>query len=158
MVKVLFVCLGNICRSTMAEAVMRHKVAAAGLEDWILVDSAGTGRYHLGDIPHPGTRKQLEQSGISWEGIYARQIERADLGAFDYLVGMDRENVQGILRLAEGEEAKKVFLLSDFVDDAGWDDVPDPWFTKKFDVTYQLVSQGCDALLERLRKDLPVSI
>lgn len=158
MIRILFVCLGNICRSTMAEAVMRHKIKLAGLEDQIQVDSAGTSNYHIGEPPHSGTRKKLAQQGISDAGIYGRQITKEDIPRFDYVIGMDESNLRDIKVLARKEDRGNLYLLSDFVENCGWKSVPDPWYTDNFDETFDLVSEGCDALLKRITaviKDRP---
>src|SRR5690606_10512989 len=97
MVRVVFVCLGNICRSPMAEAVFRHKVKQAGLDDWIAIDSAGTGDWHIGHPPHEGTRKLLDSKRIHWEGMKARQVKENDFHDFDYIIAMDQSNVNDLL-------------------------------------------------------------
>lgn len=96
MVSVLFVCLGNICRSPMAEAVFRHKVKQAGLADKMTVDSAGIGSWHVGEEPHEGTKKLLAKNGLSVEGMKGRQIDRRDLERFDYILAMDTDNLQAL--------------------------------------------------------------
>ncbi|AJY77056.1 low molecular weight protein-tyrosine-phosphatase [Paenibacillus beijingensis] len=152
-VSVLFVCLGNICRSPMAEAVMRHLIEERGLAGSIKVDSAGTGDWHVGHPPHKGTRQLLEREGIRADGLIARQLRRGDLETFDYLVCMDDSNVSGVLVAAakHGLSASgKVFKLTDLVPDKGVDGVPDPYYTGNFDEVYELVRAGCERLLERI--------
>ena len=105
MVSVLFVCLGNICRSPMAEAVPRHKIEQRGLQDKISVDSAGTGDWHIGSVPHEGTRKSLDSWQISYEGMVARKVVSQDLVKFDYVIGMDDSNVTNLRKLAGGDQA-----------------------------------------------------
>ncbi|EGL83378.1 protein tyrosine phosphatase [Caldalkalibacillus thermarum TA2.A1] len=152
MVKVLFVCLGNICRSPMAEAVFRHKVKEAGLEDKISVDSAGTGHWHIGEPPHEGTRRILSKNGINYSGIKARQISADDLEAFDYIVAMDEENVRHLKQLALKEHHPKIVRLLEFLPDSDTLNVPDPYFTGNFEYVYQLINESCDHLLRYIRQ------
>jgi protein-tyrosine phosphatase len=152
MVRVLFLCLGNICRSPMAEAVFRHLVKEVGLEDQIEIDSAGTGGWHAGERPHRGTQEVLNRYGISHEGLTARQIVKQDLETFDYIVAMDADNLAGLRRLGAGK-SDRVFRLLDLVDDRSDKDVPDPYYTGDFDETYDLVQRGCAALLAKIRRE-----
>jgi len=149
---VLFVCLGNICRSPMAEAVFRHMVAAEGLADRIWIDSAGTGDWHIGKPPHHGTRGILDQYGISYEGLKARQVSTEDFSEFDYIVAMDVQNEKDLRRLSQNDHAQIVKLL-DLVPDLMNKEVPDPYYTGNFEEVYELVGRGCKALLERIRQD-----
>lgn len=162
MIRVLFVCLGNICRSPMAEAVLRSKVKEAGLEGRIEIDSAGTGDWHIGKTPHEGTRKLLDEKRISWEGITARQVSMEDLKKFDYIVAMDNSNLTNLQTMAEGlvlsdkrigDDAKpKLYRLLDFVPEERLDNVPDPYYTGNFEEVYRLVEAGCDALLVHIKQ------
>ena len=146
MIKVLFVCLGNICRSPMAEAIFRDMVKKNNLADRIEVDSAGTGNWHVGNPPHEGTRKILDREKISYEGMAARQVSENDWDDFDYIIAMDDDNMANLdkLRTADVTTAK----LMDFIEDAPEDNVPDPYFTGDFDYTYKLVTAGCENLLD----------
>lgn len=150
-ISVLFICLGNICRSPMAEAVFRDKVQSAGLTSKISVDSAGTGDWHVGDPPHRGTRSILREKGILAEGLVARQIEAVDLANFDYLVVMDESNQLAVEALAKGNGRHgEILRLLDFADSdvtGGARDVPDPYFTGGFDTVYAMVDSGCQGLL-----------
>lgn len=153
MIRVNFVCLGNICRSPMAEAVMRQLILNEGLERQIEVDSSGTSNWHIGKGPHEGTLNILQQNTISTEGMFARQYEASDLENFDYIVAMDESNQENLLTMSGGQASPKVFRLLDLVEESSIEDVPDPYYTGDFDETYDLVTRGCQALLERIKKE-----
>ena len=155
MINVLFVCLGNICRSTMAEAVMRHKINEAGLSDKITVDSAGTSNYNIGDPPHNGTRKKLDEHSISYSGITARQLNTFDFERFEYMICMDSENYNNCMSIAKGDEKGKIHYLADFTPDKTFrhgKEVPDPYYTGNFELTFELVNIGCDGLMKHIRE------
>jgi protein-tyrosine phosphatase len=151
MTSVLFVCLGNICRSPMAEAVLRHQLKQAGLDDRVRVDSAGTGNWHVGHPPHHGTRNILEREGIQHEGIRARQIQKTDLSSFDWVIVMDDSNYNDIKRLADGK-ADNVYRFVQFIPDTTYREVPDPYFTGDFDETYALVEAGCRGIVRAIQE------
>lgn len=153
MIKVLFVCLGNICRSPMAEAVFRHLVKERGLDGLIAVDSAGTGSWHVGEPPHVGTRRVLTENKIDYSGIRARQVNHRDLEEFDYIIAMDAANLNDLRRLAGSRSKAVLARLLDFVPDREKDDVPDPYYTGNFAEVYRLVRSGCEYLLERIIRD-----
>ncbi|QKY71535.1 low molecular weight protein-tyrosine-phosphatase [Lentibacillus sp. CBA3610] len=153
MIRVLFICLGNICRSPMAEAVFRDLVKQENLSDKIEVDSAGLGHWHVGNPPHKGTRDILDRQRIPYDGMKARQVHTQDFGDFNYLIAMDDENISGLEEMDNKNADITVAKLMDFVDKAEDTNVPDPYFTGKFDGTYELVSKGCESLLNSIRNE-----
>ncbi len=136
----------------MAEAVLRDKIIKAGAGDRIVVDSAGTGNWHMGSIPHPGTRKILSRKGISFAKIRARQVIPEDFQRFDRIIAMDRSNERDLYRLAAPSErdGQKIFRFMRLLDDRPSADVPDPYYTGRFDEVFRLVDRGTDVLLRRL--------
>ncbi|MFM7321405.1 MAG: low molecular weight protein-tyrosine-phosphatase [Armatimonadota bacterium] len=151
MTRVLCVCLGNICRSPMAEAMLRHKVAESGLADRILVDSAGTGDWHVGKPPHSGTRAVLDARGIDHASIRARLIERADLDRFDWILTMDEANRRAVSGLGGGRA--KVVPVLDFHPDPAATEVPDPYFDGRFEEVHALLDRALEGFLDALRRE-----
>jgi len=151
MIRVLFVCLGNICRSPMAEAVFTRMVNEAGLADKIEVDSAGTGDWHVGQPAHHGTRDVLARNGIDYLGC-GRQIKAQDLEEFDYVVVMDNVNYSDVRQLHANGRAKIARLL-DYALHTGVSEVPDPYFHGGFDGVYDLVHAGSAGLLAAIREE-----
>lgn len=153
-ISVLFICLGNICRSPMAEATFRKLVEDADLVHHFEIDSAGTGSWHVGDRPHRGTRAVLRKHGVSTHGMTARKVGSDDLHRFDYLVVMDAGNQRDMERLARRYGARgEIVRLLDLADPAvtnGVRDVPDPYYAGGFDYVYELVRSGCEGLLDRI--------
>jgi protein-tyrosine phosphatase len=150
MIRVLFVCLGNICRSPMAEAVFAEKVRVAGLSDTICADSAGTGHWHIGSQAHPGTRRVLAQNEIPYDGR-ARVLVASDLERFDYILTMDDENLRDVLAIGRG--TAKVGPLMSYAPETGFTEVPDPYYDGNFERTYALTSAASEGFLESLRRD-----
>lgn len=150
MVRVLFVCLGNICRSPMAEAVFMHKVRAAGLQGAITADSAGTGGWHAGEQPHRGTRGILDKYGIEYQHR-ARVLTRGDLVTFDYVITMDEENYRNVRLLGDGSAHVARFL--DYAPQTGVREVPDPYYSGGFEGVYELVNAAAGGLLAAIRRD-----
>lgn len=148
--KVLFVCHGNICRSPMAEFVLKDMVRKHGWADQFDIHSAATSTEELGNPVHHGTRKKLAQVGISCSGKYARQLTSADYNRFDLLIGMDVANLRNMNRMLGGDPKHKLCLLLDFTDRPG--NIADPWYTGNFDETYQDILEGCQGLLAHLQK------
>lgn len=148
-VNVLFVCLGNICRSPMAEYVFRHQVREAGAAHRVAAASAGTSGWHDGENMHRGTLAKLRQQGIDSSGFASRKVSAGDINRFDYLIAMDDSNLAELERLF-GRMPEKIFKLTDLIPESGYSYVPDPWHTGDFDETFRLVSAGGRALLAKL--------
>ena len=147
--KILFVCYGNICRSTMAEFFMKDLVAKNGLSEQFHIASAATSNEEIGNPVHHGTRKKLAEHGISCSGKTARQMTAADYREYDLLIGMDNDNLRTMKRICGGDPEGKIHLLLDYTDRPG--EVADPWYTGDFEATWRDVSEGCSKLLHRLR-------
>ena len=148
MIKILFICHGNICRSPMAEFVMKDLVSKRGLEDQFYIASAATSIEEYGNPVHPGTRNKLRQYGISTEGKYAVTLRRSDYDKYDYIIGMEKYNIRNILRIIGSDPQQKVSLLLDYTKRPG--DIADPWYTGNFDKTYEDILEGCQGLLDAL--------
>ena len=148
MVKILFVCHGNICRSPMAEFVMKDLVKQVGRAAEFTIASAATSTEEIGNPVYPPARRKLAEHGISCSGHAARQLRREDYGRWDLLVGMDRANLRNMERICGGDPDGKLHLLMEFTGRPG--EVADPWYTGDFESTWRDVSQGCAALLDQI--------
>ncbi len=151
MTRVLFVCHGNICRSPMAEFVMKDMIRKRGMESRFEIASAATSREEIGNPVYPPARRKLAEHGISCNGHHARQMTKADYDRYDYLIGMDHANIRNMLRIADGDPDHKISLLLDHAKRSG-QEVADPWYTGNFDETWRDVSDGCAGLLEEMGK------
>lgn len=149
-IKILFVCHGNICRSTMAQSVFQDMVNKAGLTDRFEIDSAATSSEEIGNPPHHGTTAELRRHSIPIVPHRARQLTKADAKHFDYLIGMDTANIRNMRRMTGADD--KIYKLLAFADIGR--DVADPWYTGDFAATYADVTLGCKMLLEKLKEEL----
>jgi protein-tyrosine phosphatase len=150
MIKILFVCHGNICRSPMAEFVLKDMVKKAGLADRFEIASAATSTEEIGNPVHRGTREKLRQVGISVAGKTAVQLRKSDYDKYDYLIGMDEWNIRNMLRMLGGDPEGKIHKLLEFTGSRR--DVADPWYTGDFETTYQDVVTGCKELMKMLKE------
>lgn len=148
MIKILFVCHGNICRSPMAEFVFQHKIESMGIAHQFQADSAATSREEIGNSVHPGTQNKLREMGIPVGSHRAVQMRKSDYDAYDYLIGMDDWNLHNMERIVGKDHHHKLYKLLDFTTRGG--DIADPWYTGNFDKTYEDINEGCDALLHFL--------
>ena len=150
MIKILFICHGNICRSPMSEFVMKDMVKRAGLEREIFAASAAVSREELGNPVYPPAKKKLAEHGIGCEGHRARQMTKEDYDEYDYLIAMDASNLRLMERFCGDDPQNKVSLLLDYTDRPG--SVADPWYTGNFDATWNDVNEGCSGLLTFLKE------
>ena len=152
MIKIMFVCHGNICRSPMAEFIMKKLVSGKGLEEEFIIQSSATSTEEIwngiGNPVYPPAKAELKKHGISCEGKKAVQLTFYDYDKFDLFIGMDSANIRNMTRILNGDPENKIRKLMDYTDRGG--DVADPWYTRSFDVTYRDVLDGCTALLEKL--------
>lgn len=149
MTKILFVCLGNICRSPMAEFVMKDLVKQAGLEGQFRIDSAATSREELGNPVYGPARRKLAEHGISCGVHRARKLQPRDYSEYDLLIGMDQANIRNMGRICGGDPQRKIHLLLDYAGRPG-QEVADPWYTGNFEIAWQDILQGCQGLLKEL--------
>ena len=150
MIKILFVCHGNICRSPMAEFVMKDLVNKNGMADQFEIASAATSTEEIGNPVYPPAKRKLKEHGISCEGKTARQMTKEDYAYYDYIIAMDRFNLKNMTRFVGNDADNKVSLLMDFTNRPK--DVADPWYTGDFDETWNDVYEGCVGILKKLNK------
>ena len=150
MIKVLFVCLGNICRSPMAEYVFKDMIKKEGIEE-IYIDSAATSSEEIGNSIHYGTRNKLKEMNIDYGNHLARQITKQDYEKFDYIIGMEDRNIKDIKRIVGEDTENKIYRLLDFSKNPR--DIADPWYTGNFDKTYDDIVEGLEAFLYYLKNE-----
>lgn len=148
MTRILFVCHGNICRSPMAEFVMKDLVQKAGLADQFYIESAATSTEEIGNEVYPPAKRKLAEHGIGCKGKKARQMRDNDYSRFDLLIGMDEWNISNMTRICGGDPEGKIHKLLDYTKRKG--DVADPWYTGNFEATWQDVTEGCQCLLNAI--------
>ena len=148
MIKVLFVCLGNICRSPMAEFLLKDMVKKKNIEKSFLIESAGTSNEEEGNPVHYGTRNQLSCLEISTEGKYARKMNKDDYNKYDYILAMETKNIRDIIRIVGEDKENKIHRLLDYSNNPR--DIADPWYTGNFDTTYNDIMEGLEAFLNQL--------
>ena len=148
MIKILFICHDNICRSPMAEFVFHHKVTECGLSAQFQIASAATSREEIGNPVHPGTQTKLRERHIPMWPHQAVQMKRSDYDAYDLLIGMDHANLRNMRRICGGDPDGKLHLLLDYTNRPG--EVADPWYTDDFQSTWEDVTEGCQGLLKAL--------
>ena len=150
MIKVLFVCLGNICRSPMSEYVFKDMVKKKGLEKQFYIASSATSYEEVGNDMHYGTKDKLNEKGIPYTRHKARRIEKQDYEKYDYIIGMEESNIRNILRIVGNDKDNKIYKLLDFSKNSR--DIADPWYTGNFTVTYNDIVEGCTGFLDYLKR------
>ncbi len=151
MIKILFICHGNICRSPMAEFIFRDIITQKGMKDHFYIASAATSTEEIGNPVYPPARRKLREHGISCEGKRARQVTKADYEKYDYLLGMEERNIFNMKRILGGDPMHKVYRLLDFSFCPR--NIDDPWYSGDFDTTYEDILEGCGAFLDFLNKE-----
>ncbi len=149
MTRILFVCHGNICRSPMAQFVMQKYVDDAGLSGQFVIDSKATSTEELGNPPYPPAVAKLRREGIPMKAHHASQIVKSDYERYDYIIGMDTNNMRNISHVWPQDPEHKIFKLLDFTSRGG--DIADPWYSGDFDATYDDITEGCSALLKSIQ-------
>ncbi len=151
MKKILFICHGNICRSPMAEFLLKDRLTKGNYKNQYEVASAATSTEEIGNPVYPGTRRILQSLGIDSSGKRARQMTRADYKYYDYLIGMDSYNIRNMMRILGSDEEHKVYRLLDFSSHPR--DIADPWYTDNFTLTYEDIMEGLDGLMDKLERE-----
>lgn len=151
MVKILFVCLGNICRSPMAEYIFKDMVKNKGLEKQFYIESAATSYGEIGNDMHHGTKDKLDEMGIPYKKHKAKRIEKQDYEKYNYIIGMEEINIRNILRIIGSDHDKKIYRLLEFSKNPR--DIADPWYTGDFTVTYEDIVEGCMGFFNYLEKN-----
>ena len=154
MIKILFICHGNICRSPMAEYIMKDMVRRRGIDEAFEIASAATSLEEIGNPVYPPARRKLAEHGISCGGHHARQMTKADYQYYDYIVCMDHYNVRNVQRITGGDPAGKLSLMLDFTGRTG-QEVADPWYTGDFDAAWRDITEGCAGLLDAAIRHRP---
>ena len=152
MIRICFVCLGNICRSPMAEFIFKNMVYERGLQDCFFICSKGTNSEELGNPMHSGTILELEHHHIPYGNHSASKLEKSDYNAFDYFIGMDHYNISSMMRIFGSDTNHKVFRILDFYDNKK--DIDDPWYTGNFALTYQEITLGCQMFLDYIIQNM----
>ena len=150
-IKVLFICHGNICRSTLSESVFTHMVKSIGLEDRFLIDSFATSTEEIGNPPHRGTVNKLREKGIPLVPHRAKQITLKDYDNADFVIGMDTANIRNLNRMLNGDPEGKIYKFLTFAGSGR--DIADPWYTGDFEATYNDVVEGCEGFIEYLKEN-----
>jgi protein-tyrosine phosphatase len=153
MIKVLFVCLGNICRSPMAEGLFRKRIKDLGLENQIYVGSRATSSWEVGNKPHPKTEAILRKYDAYFFDMKSEKISSEDFRDYDYIIGMDRENIENLKRIA-GKYTHKIHLYLDVCNEQKGQEIDDPYYTHKYQETYELISKSIDCWIEVFKKDI----
>lgn len=153
-IKIMFVCHGNICRSPMAEFVLKDIVEKNGFSDRFIIKSSAASTEEIGNPVHRGTRNKLREHNISCDGKYAVQLKKSDYAEYDYIICMDSQNIRNIMRITGDDPERKICRLLDFTDRKG-QDIADPWYTGNFDETYNDILEGCNAFFEFVMHKCP---
>ncbi|CAJ2234095.1 low molecular weight protein-tyrosine-phosphatase [Fructilactobacillus sanfranciscensis] len=150
--KVLFVCLGNICRSPMAESMFKKMTSEKGIADYYQINSVATSSEELGNPPHPGAQAEMDQHQLNYNGHYSRPITAADISNADYIITMDESNLADLKQIIPNRDLSKLHLCMDIVPGQKGTSIVDPWYTHRFDKTYQMLNQSLPLWLKKMEK------